>query len=112
MPKNLPDFKGTQPIKISKSRKWLFSIILIIFIPISLFLLLELGLRIWGYGYPSGFFIKQKINGQSRNATDLIMGKRSALRKSVMLFISTIYFFAVDILNYLEKQRLDGVVIL
>ncbi len=33
-------------------------------IPVLLFVLLELGLRIGGYGYPAGYFIKSRVNGQ------------------------------------------------
>jgi tetratricopeptide (TPR) repeat protein len=46
---------------ISKVR---FVLITCILIPVSFLLLVEFTLRITDYGYPSGFFIKERINGQ------------------------------------------------
>src|SRR4030042_7117972 len=45
-------------------RLWLFRVIVLTFIPALLFLLLEAGLRIAGYGYPADAMIRYKMNGQ------------------------------------------------
>ena len=50
-------------LKISRRRLWLFRI----FAPVAVLLLaggLELALRLYGYGYPTSFFLKTKIDGK------------------------------------------------
>ncbi|HEY3932088.1 MAG TPA: tetratricopeptide repeat protein [Verrucomicrobiae bacterium] len=45
-------------------RLWLFRIIAMILVPLIIIGGLELGLRLSGYGYPTSFFLRTKINGQ------------------------------------------------
>lgn len=45
-------------------RLWLFRVIALTVIPALLFLLLELGFRIAGYGYPTDAMIRYKMNGR------------------------------------------------
>jgi tetratricopeptide (TPR) repeat protein len=52
------------PAKLSRSRLWLFGLIAALGIPLTLFLLLEGVLRVAGYGYPTGFFLRREINGR------------------------------------------------
>ncbi|MCF7802758.1 MAG: tetratricopeptide repeat protein [Candidatus Marinimicrobia bacterium] len=49
---------------LSRGKRWLFTFVLIVIIPLILLLLLEAGLRITGYGYSPDFLVKQTINGQ------------------------------------------------
>jgi tetratricopeptide (TPR) repeat protein len=46
-------------------RLWLFRVIALTVIPALLFLLLEVGLRIAGYGYPADAMIRYKMNGRA-----------------------------------------------
>jgi tetratricopeptide (TPR) repeat protein len=55
---------GNQQKKISSLRLWLFRIIAITIFPALLFLLLEMGLRIFGVGYNTNFLIKCNVNGR------------------------------------------------
>ena len=48
--------------RISGPRLWLFRIIAVTVIPVLFFLLLEITLRIAGYGFPTSIAIKDKIN--------------------------------------------------
>ncbi|HXB60976.1 MAG TPA: tetratricopeptide repeat protein [Candidatus Acidoferrales bacterium] len=50
--------------KISQRRLWLFRIFAAILVPLMIVGGLELGLRLSGYGYPTNFFLRTKINGQ------------------------------------------------
>jgi len=64
---------------ISRGRKWLFIFILTIVIPAGLIVLSELGLRLSGFGYPSGFYLQREI--QSKNVyTDNIDFSRRFFR--------------------------------
>jgi tetratricopeptide (TPR) repeat protein len=49
--------------RVSGWRLWLFRVISIVFIPALLFLLLEITLRVFGYGFPTKTTIKCKVNG-------------------------------------------------
>ncbi len=51
-------------LKISRRRLWLFRIVASVAIPLLILGGLELVLRLCGYGYPAGFFLKTKISGQ------------------------------------------------
>jgi len=53
------------PVKpVSGWRLWLFRGIAVFIAPVFVLLLIELGLRLAGYGYPTGAIIKQRINGK------------------------------------------------
>jgi tetratricopeptide (TPR) repeat protein len=43
---------------LSRRRKWLFRLTALIAVPALFFVVLEAGLRVCGYGYPTGFFVK------------------------------------------------------
>ena len=51
-------------LKISRRRLWLFRIFAAVAIPLLVFGGLELALRLFGYGYPTSFFLKTKIGGK------------------------------------------------
>ena len=61
--KKQKDVKKVAQKPITGWRLWLFRIIALTVIPVLLFLLLELGLRIVGYGFPSAATIKYEVNG-------------------------------------------------
>jgi tetratricopeptide (TPR) repeat protein len=46
------------------SRKWLFRIVALLVIPLLALALVEAGLRLAGYGYPTSFFQKGRLNGR------------------------------------------------
>ncbi len=58
----LPRVKVTS--KIPARRLWLFRIFAVVAIPSLIFGGLELGLRLSSYGYPTSFFLKNKIDGK------------------------------------------------
>jgi len=58
------DIKSTPSGSITGRRLWLFRIIAITVIPALLLLLVELGLRIAGYGYPASAIIKCQVKGE------------------------------------------------
>jgi tetratricopeptide (TPR) repeat protein len=60
---NNPPSKNS-PAKISRGRLWLFRVVAVIIIPVVALCFLELALRLAGYGYPTSFFLRAKINGQ------------------------------------------------
>ena len=49
---------------MSRYRLWLFRTTTIIFIPALFLLSTEFGLRILGYGFPTGFIVKSEVNGR------------------------------------------------
>jgi tetratricopeptide (TPR) repeat protein len=51
--------------KLSKRRKWLFRLTALVLVPVLFFTLLEAGLRVGGYGYPTTFFIGPEPDGTS-----------------------------------------------
>jgi len=57
------DVKKVAQKPITGWRLWLFRIIALTVIPVLLFLLLELGLRIVGYGFPATATVKYEVNG-------------------------------------------------
>jgi len=61
---------------ITGQRLWLFRIIALTVIPALLFLLLELSLRIVGYGYPSTATIKCEVNGRASYCDNVKFGWR------------------------------------
>ncbi len=58
------DTKELPRKQITGRRLWLFRIIALTVIPVLLFVLLELGLRISGYGFPADAMIKYEENGR------------------------------------------------
>jgi len=50
---------------LSARRKWFFRFVALIGAPALLFALLELTLRLVGYGYPSSFFVRNPVAGQT-----------------------------------------------
>ncbi|UCH92097.1 MAG: tetratricopeptide repeat protein [Candidatus Aminicenantes bacterium] len=50
--------------KTKSWRRWLYGFIAIVVIPVLFFLLLEIGLRIGGYGYPTAALVKYNWNGK------------------------------------------------
>ena len=61
-----PKASKNPPAKVSFSTRkiWLFRISALILLPLLFFALLEAGLRVAGYGYPTTFFKHEKINGE------------------------------------------------
>lgn len=49
---------------VSRRRVWLFRLIASVGLPLLFFTLLELGLRLFGYGYPTSFLLPARIEGQ------------------------------------------------
>jgi tetratricopeptide (TPR) repeat protein len=49
---------------VSTKRKWIFRFAAMLLVPALLLVLLELTLRLFGYGYPTTFFLKSQINGK------------------------------------------------
>ena len=58
------DSPGKLTPQIPASRLWLFRFCAAILIPLVVFGVLELGLRLASYGYPTSFFLKYKIDGR------------------------------------------------
>ena len=52
-------------VTISIRRLWLFRIFTIVVVPLVVIGGLELGLRLFGFGYPTSFFLQSQINGKS-----------------------------------------------
>jgi hypothetical protein len=57
-------------------RLWLFRIIAFTVVPALLFLLLEIGLRIVGYGFPTTATIKCEVNGRASYCGNVKFGWR------------------------------------
>jgi tetratricopeptide (TPR) repeat protein len=57
-------------------RLWLFRIFAAILVPLLIVGGLELGLRLSGYGYPTSFFLRTKINGQDYYVSNDSFGYR------------------------------------
>ncbi|MDD5327723.1 MAG: tetratricopeptide repeat protein [Phycisphaerae bacterium] len=53
-----------QHLRISTLRLWLFRIIAVLVIPVLVLVLLEVALRVAGYGYPTAAFVKCQVNGR------------------------------------------------
>ena len=48
---------------ISPGRRWAFRLCAALCVPVALVVLVELGLRVGGFGYPTSFFLTRQING-------------------------------------------------
>lgn len=53
------------PLLVSNRRKWLFRFAAVTLVPLFLLGGLELALRLAGYGYPTDFFLKTRVNGRT-----------------------------------------------
>jgi len=62
--------------KIPARRLWFFRIFAAVAIPLLIFGGLELGLRLCGYGYPTSFFLKEKIDGKDYYVSNARFGYR------------------------------------
>jgi len=65
--KNKGKQKGGEKVKpslVTGRRLWLFRVIAVTVIPVLLLLLLEISLRLVGYGFPTTITIKDKINDE------------------------------------------------
>ena len=60
--------------KVTGWRKWAFRLAAVTLVPALFFVLVEVGLRVFGYGYPSGFFVK--IDGRDSYTTNQRFGWR------------------------------------
>ncbi|MBW8041611.1 MAG: tetratricopeptide repeat protein [Planctomycetes bacterium] len=70
------DEEKPSPNPITGWRLWLFRIIALTVIPALLFLFLELGLRIVGYGFPSAATLKCEVNGRKSYCDNIKFGWR------------------------------------
>ena len=55
-------FKSLRPT-LSRRRKWLFRLAVVILSPVLFFGVLEAGLQLGGYGYPTAFFVGPDVHG-------------------------------------------------
>ncbi|MHB1035369.1 MAG: tetratricopeptide repeat protein [Pirellulales bacterium] len=69
-----PAASGANRATPTGRRKWLFRLAAATIVPVVFFLLLELGLRLWGYGYPTDFFVR--IPGRDTYTTNQQFGWR------------------------------------
>jgi len=68
--------KKVPPKSITGRRLWLFRIIALTVVPALLFLLIELGLRVAGYGFPASAFIKHEVNNRASYCDNVKFGWR------------------------------------
>ncbi len=88
-PRKITPAKLPRP-PLSRRRKWLFRLVVLIASPILFFTLLEGGLRLAGYGYPTAFFVGPDAEGSY--ASNLRFGwrffPRSLARRPVPCVLS------------------------
>jgi len=72
--KAAPAASGPQRPPLSPRRKWLYRLAAMTLVPALFFLLLELGLRVFGYGYPTAFLVP--IEGRGGYTTNPRFGWR------------------------------------
>ena len=68
------DEKRKPPRPITSRRLWLFRITALTVIPVLLLLLVELSLRIVGYGFPAAAIIKCELNGTNAYCDNVKFG--------------------------------------
>lgn len=56
--------RGTAPPRRARLKRWGFRLAAIFVVPLLLLGVLELALRLAGYGYPTSFFVAKTLNGQ------------------------------------------------
>jgi tetratricopeptide (TPR) repeat protein len=61
-PQSAPDLPRRKR-EVSSRQRWIFRV-MALFVPLLLLAMVEVFLRMSGYGYPTSFFLKQRINGQ------------------------------------------------
>ncbi len=66
----------TIPVVVSRQRRWAFRAVAATLIPLLVLLGLELVLRVAGTGYPSGFFVRDKVGGREIWTGNLKFGWR------------------------------------
>jgi len=73
-----PNAVGKPALALSRRRKWLFRVIAVTVVPLLMLAFLELALRIFGYGYPTRFFIERPgpNEGETVYAENLDFGRR------------------------------------
>src|SRR5687768_3338086 len=49
------------PVKLKGWKRWAFPLVAMIIVPALFFILLELGLKVANYGFPTSFFVKRKV---------------------------------------------------
>jgi tetratricopeptide (TPR) repeat protein len=59
------DKRSQEPFPVSVRRLWLFRVIALVVTPILLLVMLEIGLRVIGYGFPATTFIREQANGKT-----------------------------------------------
>ena len=59
-----------------KHFRWFFYVLYTITIPVVIFVIFEIGLRVAGYGYPAGFFKQTEINGKRVLINNRLFGLR------------------------------------
>jgi len=72
--KAAPAASRREPSPLSPRRKWLYRLAAMTLVPAIFFLLLELGLRVFGYGYPTAFLVP--IEGRGGYTTNKRFGWR------------------------------------
>jgi tetratricopeptide (TPR) repeat protein len=68
--------KDKPRLQISARRLWLFRIITVVVTPILMLVLLEVFLRVVGYGYPASTFVKCTVNGKPAYCSNSRFGWR------------------------------------
>ncbi|MCJ7730572.1 MAG: tetratricopeptide repeat protein, partial [Sedimentisphaerales bacterium] len=68
--------KDKARLQMSAHRLWLFRIITLVVTPILLLVLLEVCLRVVGYGYPASTFVKCTVNGKTAYCSNSRFGWR------------------------------------
>ncbi|MGH7968373.1 MAG: tetratricopeptide repeat protein, partial [Limisphaerales bacterium] len=53
--------KAPPALKLSRGKKWAFALVAFVLLPLLLLAAVEGGLRLAGYGYPTGFFKRIRI---------------------------------------------------
>jgi len=56
-----PKKQAPRPAELSPAKKWVFRLVGLVFLPLLLLGLLEMGMRLAGYGYPTTFFKPLRI---------------------------------------------------
>jgi tetratricopeptide (TPR) repeat protein len=62
--------------KLARRRRWLFRLSAMTLVPALILILIELILRVSGYGYPAGFLLRKKVGGRHLCVENLDFGRR------------------------------------
>jgi tetratricopeptide (TPR) repeat protein len=63
-------------VKATGWRKWLYRLLAMTLVPALILGALELGLRLFGYGYPTGYFVETKMDGEKVYVENPQFGRR------------------------------------